>query len=343
MDKNDYYQTLARQLIREVRGRRSQSDLSRRAGYKSNMVQRWEAGECFPHVETFFALCKRQRIDVSTALARFYGRAPDWLANADPTSNDAAAALLRDQKGRVTLGELARRSGYNRYTLARWLEGKARPRLHEFLHVLDVSSRRLLDFIATLVDPARIAILEEAWSRLTRAKDAAYRLPWSQAVLRALELKEYRRSGWKQPGWLAKQLGIERSQVDEALQALEASGQVRQRSGRWQVREIVSINTGGDPMRARQLKASWADEATARLRKGDPGLFGYTVFAASRQDMLRLRRLQLEFVQAMEAVLATSTASECVGLYCVQLLDLDAGPRNALLPPETAESRYDTP
>lgn len=53
MDGDDFYTTLACQLIRQVRGRRSQSDLSRRAGYKSNMVQRWEAGECSPHVETF--------------------------------------------------------------------------------------------------------------------------------------------------------------------------------------------------------------------------------------------------------------------------------------------------
>jgi hypothetical protein len=100
------------------------------------------------------------------------------------------------------------------------------------------------------------------------------------------------------------------------------------------VREVIAINTGGEPTRARELKASWAEEATRSLRKGDPGLFGYTVFAASRADMRRLRQLQLEYVRAMEAVLAGSSTSECVGLYCVQLLDLDAEQSNALQPEE---------
>jgi hypothetical protein len=39
-----HYEQVARELVRAVRGRRSQSDLNA-AGYRSNMVQRCEAGE----------------------------------------------------------------------------------------------------------------------------------------------------------------------------------------------------------------------------------------------------------------------------------------------------------
>lgn len=130
MPSQDPYVELSRQLLRAVRGRRSQVDLSRRIGYRSNMVYRWEAGECAPSAASFLALCQKQRVDVPGAL-----------------------------------------------------KGQAEPRLSEFLHVLDVASQRLLDFIATLTDPARLPLVAEAWSRLNRVRDVAYDEPWSHAVL----------------------------------------------------------------------------------------------------------------------------------------------------------------
>jgi len=48
------------------------------------------------------------------------------------------------------------------------------------------------------------------------------------------------------------------------------------------------------------------------------------LFAASRADLTRLRELQLQYVRAMQDIVARSEPSECVGLYCVQLLDLKA-------------------
>ncbi len=339
MLSQDHYVELSRQILRAVRGRRSQVDLSRRIGYRSNMVHRWEAGECAPSAATFLALCAKQRIDVGQALTRFYGRPPVWLAEHGPTSNQAVAALLRDQRGKVALGDLARGTGYNRFTLSRWLKGQAEPRLSEFLHVLDVSSQRLLDFVATLTDPARLPLVQAAWARLNRVRDVAYDEPWSHAVLRALELDEYRSAGWKEEGYVARKLGIDPSTAARALEALEQSGQVRRVRGRYEVDEVISVNTGRDAARARGLKLQWTREALQRLASGGPGLFGYSVFAVGRAELVRLREIQLEYVRAMEAVVQGSRTNDCVGLYCMQLLDLDAGVDNVLAAPlPTAET-----
>ena len=53
-----------------------------------------------------------------------------------------------------------------------------------------------------------------------------------------------------------------------------------------------------------------------------PGNFGYSLFAISRRDLQRLRDLHLEYVRAMQELIARSQPSECVGLFCAQLLDL---------------------
>ena len=61
-----------------------------------------------------------------------------------------------------------------------------------------------------------------------------------------------------------------------------------------------------------------------RLRAGAPGNYGYSLFALSHSDMRRLRALHLDYVRAMQSVIAASSPGECVGLYCAQLLDLSA-------------------
>jgi hypothetical protein len=65
------------------------------------------------------------------------------------------------------------------------------------------------------------------------------------------------------------------------------------------------------------------------MQAGAPGHYGYTLFAASRADLQRLRELHLEYARAMQYVIAASQPGECVGLFCAQLLDLAAS-ENAL-------------
>jgi hypothetical protein len=88
------------------------------------------------------------------------------------------------------------------------------------------------------------------------------------------------------------------------------------------------LDTSRDPERARDLKLAWCDSAVNRLRAGQGGHFGYSVFSVSRDDLLKLRDLHLEYLRAMLQVIRNSTSPDRVALYCVQLLDLDAGPSN---------------
>lgn len=318
---------LARQLIKAIRGRRSQVELSRRLGYRSNMVHRWESGECSPSAAMFLKMCTKQRIDVAQAFTRFYGRRPLWLAEVEAASAEAVAAFLRDQKGKVALGELARRAGSNRFTLSRWLNGSAEPPLGALLRVIEVSSQRLLDFVSALTDPARVPLLVEPWARLSRIRDMAYDQPWSHAVLRALELASAPKT--EQAAWLADRLGAPPAEIAAALALLEATGQVQRRGGRYTLKQVISVNTAHDPERSRALKVSWTETALARLRSGAPGNYGYSVFSISAADLRRLRDVHLEYVRAMQAIIAASQPGECVGLYCAQLLDL-AQTHNAL-------------
>lgn len=315
---------VAADLVRGLRGARTQAELSRRLGYRSNIVHRWESGKCWPSAATFLAACARTRPAIADCFERFFGRRPAWLDPRAPFTRASVAAFLRDLRGKTPLVELAARSGYGRYSVGRWLRGSAEPKLPEFLALIEASSRRLLDFLALLTDPTQMATVSDRWRRLERARSAAYELPWSHAVLRALELDGYRRCSGSGERWLATHLGVELGEVTRALEFLVSTGQVNKARGKWRLDQPLSVETSRDARRSRELKGVWLDVARQRLQSGAPGSYGYSLFAISRSDLRRMRDLHLEYVRAMQSIIAASTPGECVGLYSAQLLDLSA-------------------
>lgn len=328
------YAQLSAELIAALRGRRTQSALSRRAGYRSNIVNRWERGACWPTAARFFELCALLRVDVARCYETFFQRSPDWLEQHAPTSSEAVAAFLRDLRGKTPLLELSRASGYNRYSVSRWLNGGAQPKLPEFLCLIELSSHRLLDFVATLVDPSRLPSIARSWAMLESAREVAYGQPWSHAVLRALELETCSARGEAQAGWIARKIGLPRADVEKALVLLRKTGHICKRNQRYEPVQVRKVDTRQDPKRALGLKAAWAKVALARLEQGAPGTFGYSLFAVSKADLRRLQELELEYVRAMQSVIANSQPTDCVGLYCVQLLDLELGRQDAEAVPD---------
>src|SRR5688572_9847066 len=228
---------IAADLVRALRGARTQAELSRRLGYRSNIVHRWESGKCWPSAASFLRAYVHLRPNVRDCFERFFGRRPDWVDVQAPFTRASIAAFLRDLCGKTPIVELSRRSGHNRYSVGRWLRGSAEPKLPELLGLIEAGSRRLLDFIALLTDPGRMATISASWLRLERARSAAYDLPWSHAVLRALELQAYRRSPGSGESWVAAHLGISLGEVKDLLAFLQSTGQVSKAGRKWQLEQ----------------------------------------------------------------------------------------------------------
>jgi hypothetical protein len=232
------------------------------------------------------------------------------------------AAFLQHLRGKTPILRIAALAGRNRYSVSRWLDGSSEPRLPDFLRLVDAISRRLLDLVAALEDPDRLPALRGVWARQQLARSAAYELPWSHAVLRALELGGAPHGAPAQQAFIAHALGIEGEQVREALRVLEATAQITKTRRGFRPREVTRIDTGRDPEGAHKLKVAWTSTALERLKSRASGNYGWTLFAISRADLVRLHHLHLSYVRAMQEVIASSGPSECVGLYCAQLLDL---------------------
>jgi hypothetical protein len=164
----------------------------------------------------------------------------------------------------------------------------------------------------------------ERWQALEVARRLAYEAPWTQAVLRALELDEYRSLPDSPAGWLARRIGISEAEEARCLQLLEQTGQIRWCDGKWQIAEVMALDTRKDPEAALRAKMWWGNVALERFQQGHRGMI-YNLFGVSAKDLGRLRELQKAYFNELRAIVAQSQPVERVVLATVQLLDLGEG------------------
>jgi transcriptional regulator with XRE-family HTH domain len=316
------YETLSSELIREMRGRRSQTAFSRRLGYRSNVVYAWESGRAWPTAAVFFKAVERLGRPVGAALSEFYRlpQQPERLPVL--TTKDGVAQFLDDLRGNNSVVEIAKATQRSRFAISRWLKGQAEPRLPDFLRLVDAASLRVLDFISCFVDPNQLSSARSTWQVLESSRKAAYELPWSQAVLRVIELESYRKLPRHRPGFIADWLRISRDEEEQCIQILLNTGQVRKKSGRLVPGSAPTLDTRRDAGRARQAKAWWTEVALARMRNGDDGTFSYNLFSVSRADLERIQALHRAYFRELRRIVASSEPAECIALANVHLLEL---------------------
>jgi transcriptional regulator with XRE-family HTH domain len=314
------YEAVSQDLVRALRGDRSQTAFARRLGYRSNAVYTWEAGKRFPTGSVFLRAAGRVGVDVPGALRAFLRADPPWLA-ADPATPEGVAALLCDLRGDVPLGPLAARAGRSRFAVSRWLKGQAEPRLPDLLRMVEATSLRALDFVGLFADPERLPSTAAAWERLATARTLAWSNPWSQVVLLALELAPYRALPVHDDGWLAARVGLEVDAVAAALDALVRAGQVVHDGVRYRPVAIQAVDVRS-PVVGSALKRFWVDVARQRLADGAPGAWSYNVFAVSEADLQRLEEMQRAHYRAIRALVAESSPAERVVLIHLQTVPL---------------------
>jgi transcriptional regulator with XRE-family HTH domain len=316
------FELLARELVRTLRGRRSQVAFSRRLGFGTNVVYAWESGRRWPTASLFFRAAALAMIDLGAGLVRFIpGAAPP--PQLDLGTREGVASFLAAIRGGVPIVDVARRAGMSRYAVMRYLGGGAEPRLPDLLRAIEACSLRLLDFVALFVDPARLDSTARRWRIVQAQRRVVFDRPWVAAVLRAMELPSYRALPAHEPGRIARSLGIEVREEEACIEALAAAGQIRREGRRWVTSDAVTVDTRPDPAAERKLKAFWAKVGLERLSAGHEGLFSFNVFTVSEVDLERLRDLHRSYFRTLRNIVAASSPAERAVVANVQLFALD--------------------
>ena len=317
---------LAAQVMRALRGKRSQTAFSRRLGYATNVAYAWESGRRAPTAAEFLRAAARTGHDVGKAITPFvYREVPD-LGELAPTTPAFVAALLRELRGPTPMRQLAERAGLSTSAVSRILSGATQPRLPMFFRLIETTSRRLLDLLANLVDVGALPAARDEWRRLEAMRRLAYDNPLSEAVPRFLELEQYARLARHRSGWIADKLGISRADEERTLDDLAAAGVIRWDGARWEIDRQRSVDTTRfDPRAASMLRAHWTDDAAARIRAGADGQFSYLVFSTDDATLEAIRELHLRYFRELRALVASSPKNRRVVVANVQLFAIDRG------------------
>jgi transcriptional regulator with XRE-family HTH domain len=308
----------ASQMLRALRGKRSQIAFSRRLKYRSNVACDWEAGRRLPTAAETLRVCARVGIDVLSAFREFQPACADAIRGPRGYHPDR---WLTELLGSTSLTELAARSGYSRYAVARWLQGKARPRLHDFLALVEAMSGRASDLVHALVSIDAVAELRAVHAQRVAHRRVAFDVPWSAAVLRVMETTGYRKA-LGAPGYIAQRLGLSREEERLVLSKLEAAGALVRAGDHYVVPASLSVDTGSASAEdLSRVKAHWTNVCLQRLRSPRPeDWLGYNVISMSAADLERVREVLRRSFREIRAIAATSEPAEAVALLNLQLV-----------------------
>lgn len=286
-----------------MRGPRSQVALSRRLGYRGNVVAKWEGGQRSPTFGEILRASARLGIDVPAALRRFHAPSADaW----DPATPEEIGPWLRALQGQTSQALLAERTGLSRQQIGRVLSGRTQGRLPMVMVVIDALTGRLPDLVAELVPMDQVPLL----ARQAQVRQALSRLafahPWSSAAQAWLGCRgEVKASGAAE--LLARDLGIGLDGAIALVDALVEAGVAEIVRGRLRPAPATTVEVSATDDDLKRLRAHWARVGMERMEARAPGdLFSFNVFAVSREDLAKIRESQRRFYREVRAIVAES-------------------------------------
>lgn len=308
---------VAAQFLRALRGNRSQVAWARRLGYRGNPLTDWERAHNFPTAEEAFRVATKAGVDVVRAFSGFDPRVP--LA-----ANSAGHLDLSDWLRRLSVGKrvtaLAREMGASRSSVSRWLSGHAKPRLPDFLHLINAATGRVHDLIALLVPIENVPALLPSYDAAHAAKRLAFDVPWTEAILRVLETRPPSET-IPTAAWVAEVLGLLAPECATALEQLERAGLVDKRQSQFTPKQTLSVDTRGGKQAVRALKVHWAEVATQRAAAPqNEDVFAYNVLSVSQSDLERIREVLANTYREIRAIVAVSEPAERVALVNLHLV-----------------------
>lgn len=205
------------QILKAMRGTRSQIQISRALGYKHNQVYRWESNRTKITWRDFVRFTKICEAPLAEALEKLL------LFTGTPYRYDK---LILQLAGNTNRAALASQLGCSAYMLSRWMNRRTEPSLENILKMIQVCSNALFETLDVVVGCDLIPLIKEE-SRLRRLERQLYfENPAAAAVVRCLELEEYSRQHVHEEGYVAKKLGISLADEKFLIHKLKECGAI---------------------------------------------------------------------------------------------------------------------
>ena len=250
---------LSQELVRSLRGKSTQGALSRRLGFKTNVVYRWESGQRKFKVSDLMALLAIRQPD---AIERFWQYAGDETASLDERMNGFDyARWLGVLKGDRTVEEVALGVDLKPAVLRRIFRGDSDPPVGRLFMLVQALTGRIIDFIELMTDPGDLKSIRAVWRSVEAQRKTASEHLNAQSIIACLEIDAYRALPEHSNAWLAQTLGLHIDEVTRTIETLHEGGAILIRHGKYTVVRNRYVNTRKDIDVARRLGRHWANRS----------------------------------------------------------------------------------
>lgn len=288
---------LDQEVIRSLRGRRTQSQLSKVLGYKHNQLYLWESGRRTISWQDFCRICQVLKRPLNVAISDFF----------NIQNNQEIPVVLKLSLGKRKKGELAKSLGVTASKLSRWLTGRTDPPLIEVFKIFKIAYPNFLEFLDFVSGPGRVASIQGEVTNAHKIRSALFQAPFVGGVAAALFTKEYRNLKKHTPGIIAKHVGISLEEENVALNLLQAAKQIEMVDGLYRINSF-SLNLVDDKKQFLRLAQYWADRAAALPKwGGQKSGFGYRVFCVNETGRQRIRQAQVDYYNAITEILKSES------------------------------------
>jgi len=212
------YREIRMELIKAIRGKRTQGQVSRKLGFRANQVYRWEAGVQSVGWKEFAVFCRICDVDLRAAcrdLLKFEGN--------PARSRELAAHFV----GSAKISQFSVKMGLSRFKVTRWLSGQSDFTLDEVLELIERSQNGLFDFVHHLTRGAGIPRFKREFEAKRQYSALLKLQPWCSTVRVCLDMAEYQALPRHKRGFIAAKTGINPDQEDQLIQSLVAAGALR--------------------------------------------------------------------------------------------------------------------
>lgn len=305
------YAHVRQKILKALRGRRSQVQLSRRLGYGFNQVYRWESGRVQMSWTEFVEFSKACKVDVSLVMRSIFG------FEFPPERIDLfLQGMFLDSKTKSVSESL----GKSRFMISRWRQGKTIPSLDDVLEVIDKISGQLPEFVSSLVqdaDPNAMNPETKRWSDLF----AAY--PFATAMIASLSLEEYLRFPAHPPGWIAARIGLSEGEEATVLRGLSEIGAIELSDGRYRMSDRFQLRMTAASVS--EVARFWCEQnlksMDTRAGHASESVSGCSVVAVSSASRVKIREALSECFKAIRAIVNHPSNDPKVELHaiCVQM------------------------
>ena len=218
---------LRKQLLRAIRGEKTQKEINDLFNFNFNQCSKWESGEKRILWTEFIHLLELLQLDIKPvfrAPIRYFGELSEY------------ASLILYLSGGKKSAQIARDVGVSRDKVGRWLNGKQIPTLEEMLLViLTYYSTMLVIIIETIVNIQNVPVIYGLYKEAYVFRDFLIKNPWVYPLSVALESKDYQKLENHKNGFLGEMIGINLEMEVSLLKKLQEFGLVAETNGKYKL------------------------------------------------------------------------------------------------------------